>query len=110
LQGELARRSDARRRRLALIEATQEQAFAVLQAANLEELKATNPEDVAIAREMLATVRMLLFDALKAQRLEYGESTEIVSGGVAPYTADEMASAMGEVEAWRRQRMSGANG
>jgi hypothetical protein len=110
LQGEEARRIDARRRRLEMIEAAQEQAFAALHVANLDKLKASNPEDVAIAREMLATVRMLLFDALKAQRLEYGESTEIVSGGVAPYTADEMASAMAEVEAWRKRRMSAANG
>jgi hypothetical protein len=110
LQSELTRRTDARRRRLELIEAAQEQAYAALNVASLAELKATAPEDVAAAREMLATVRMLLFDALKAQRLEYGESTEIVSEGVAPYSADEMASAMAEVEAWRKRRMSAASG
>lgn len=89
LESERARRLDARRRRLEIIESAQEQAYAALLAANLAALKATDLEDVAAARELLASVRVLLMDALKAQRLEYDESTEIVEAGI-DLTADDL--------------------
>lgn len=103
LESERARRLDARRRRLEIIEAAQEQSYAALMAANLAALNATDLTDVAAARELLASVRVLLMDALKAQRLEYGESTEIVEAGI-EVTADDLQAAMADLEAWRRAR------
>jgi hypothetical protein len=109
LASERARRLDARRRRLEIIEAAQEQAYSALMAANLAALKATELDDVAAARELLASVRVLLMDALKAQRLEYGESTEIVEAGI-DLTADDLVAATRELEAWRTQRAPEPNG
>ena len=98
------RRVDAQRERLATIERVLGESSAALVIANLSEI------DQFSAREMLGSLRMVFFDALKAQRLEYGESTEIVATEHEPFSADEMAAAMAEVEQWRTGRQSEKSG
>lgn len=105
LESERARRLDARRRRLEIIEATQEAAYVAILAARLDALNGSSLVDVNLARDLLPSTRLLLSDALKAQRLEYGESTEIVEAGI-DLTADDLHAAMADLEAWR----SGRNG
>lgn len=104
LAGVEARRVDAQRERLAFIERLLGQSYVALGKAKLDEI------DEAAAREMIGALRMLFFDALKAQRLEFGESTEIVAAEHEPFNADEMAAAMAEVEQWRAERMKGESG
>lgn len=100
---EQIRRYEARRRRLEMIEAAQEGAYKALELAKLDDLS------VDQARELLGVIRLLLMDALKAERLEYGESTEIVDNNV-EITADDLASAARELDAWRTQRIPEKNG
>lgn len=100
---EQIRRYEARRRRLGMIEAAQEGAYKALELAKLDDLS------VDQARELLGVIRLLLMDALKAERLEYGESTEIVDNNV-ELTADDLVAATQELEAWRIQRAPERNG
>jgi hypothetical protein len=95
---EAARRLDARRRRLEIIEEVQEHAYKAIVAAELDRL------DKYTARELLGQTRMLLADSLKAQRLEYGESTEIMQQGLL-FSADDLAAAEAELEAWANEKL-----
>lgn len=94
---EAARRLDARRRRLEIIEEVQDHAHKAILAAELDKL------DRFTARELLGQTRLLLADSLKAQRLEYGESTEIMQQGLL-FSADDLAAAEAELEAWQNEK------
>lgn len=100
-----ALRVDAQRRRLEIVGQLLEWSYAGLKAAQIDAETLSETQ----AREMLGALRMLFFDAIKAQRLEFGESTEIVTEEHQPFTADEMAAAMAEVEQWRAARMSASS-
>jgi len=96
------RRRVAREARIELLQRTRVQADAALSAAHLEQL--TEEE----ARAMLGSLRMLLFDTLKAERLELGEPTEIIGDvDVVRFRADELAKAEEELGEWRKGRGNG---
>ena len=92
---EAQRRFDARQRRLAIIEAQREAAVHALSVAGLAELNPAQPEDVALAQKLLPSVRLLLTEMMRAERLEYGEATEIVDSG--PAVTDEVAAMLDKV-------------
>lgn len=92
------RRFAARQRRLDTIERLQVDATAAIEAANLPQLNAL------AAREMLGSLRMLLSDMMRAERLEYGEATEIVEEQGPGWTSDDMAGALAEIEEWKKDR------
>lgn len=94
---EAVRRIEAQRRRLEIIEDVQEKAYKAIGGATLDKL------DRLTARELLGQTRMLLFDSMKAQRLEYGESTEIMQQGLL-FSADDLAAAESELEAWTNEK------
>lgn len=93
------RRRVAREERIAILERVRGDAWNGIQKANLSEL------DESTARLMLGTLRMLLMEAMKGERLEMGEPTEILGeSGVAPFRADELAAAEEELRRWREER------
>jgi hypothetical protein len=71
-QVEGALRHDARMRRLARIEGLQDAVFAALDKAKIKDVSSQK-----VLRD-LAVFRKFFMDLLKAERLEYGETTEIV--------------------------------
>ncbi len=83
---EAERRFDARLRRLAIVEQLREEVVRALALANLSRLSE------AEAREMFSSLRIFLKDLLLAERLEYGEATEIVE------QPEAAATIAGEVE------------
>ncbi len=93
------RRRKAREERLAVLEAARVAAWKGLEAADLGDL------DRESAREMVGALRMLLVEAMKLERLELGEPSEIVEEreGVS-FTADELAKAEAELDEWRKGR------
>lgn len=88
----------ARIQRISRLAEVQELAMEALRSADLSNLGQSD------ALENLAVIRMLLADSMKAERLEYGEATEI-SGEVAPsFTSDDMIQYTKKLEEWRIQR------
>jgi len=98
---EAIRRFDARQRRLSAIQKLQEHAYAALSVANLSQL------DEAAARLVLPELRRLYEAMVRAERLEYGDATEIVASA-AEFTADDYARAHAELEQWQKTR-NGSN-
>ncbi len=93
------RRRVAREARIELLQSARAGAWKAIQNAHLSEL---SEED---ARSMLGSLRMLLMDALRGERLELGEPTEIVGDvEVKPFRADELAKAERELQEWRERR------
>ena len=86
---EAARRFDARQRRLAIIDEQREAAVHALQVAGLAQLDPSKPEDVLLAIKLMPSVRVLLSEMMRAERLEYGEATEIVEEN-GPAVAEEV--------------------
>lgn len=93
------RRRVAREVRIELLQNARDGAWKAVRNANLAEL------DEETARQMLGSLRMLLFDALKGERLEMGEPTEIVGDvDLVRFKADELAKAEEDVQEWRERR------
>lgn len=93
------RRRVARERRIEILQLARDQAWTGIQKANLSEL------DESTARYMIGSLRLLLVEAMKGERLEMGEPTEILAeSGVAPFRADELAAAQEELRRWREGR------
>ena len=96
------RRRVAREARIELLQEARDGAWKAVQNANLAEL------DEKTAREMLGSLRLMLFDALKGERLEMGEPTEIVGDvDIVRFSADELAKAEEDVQEWRERRKKG---
>jgi len=95
-QLESVRRFDARQRRLAIIDEQREAAVHALCVAGLAELDADEPEHVLLAIKLLPTVRVLLTEMMRAERLEYGEATEIVEES-GPAVSDEVRTMIEQV-------------
>ena len=121
------RRRAARERRLYLLGEIRESSWSAILAANLYKLNELLPmlaadgtpvlnadgspvmvssaENVGVARQMLGTLRMMFFGALKGERLEMGEPTEIVADvDIVQFRADELAAAEQGVAQWREER------
>ena len=121
------RRRAARERRLYLLGEIRESSWSAILAANLSKLNELLPmlaadgtpvlnadgspvmvssaENVGVARQMLGTLRMMFFGALKGERLEMGEPTEIVADvDIVQFRADELAAAEQGVAQWREER------
>ena len=81
-------RLDARRLRLEMIDELQQDAYQALRRANL---KALDGED---ARRLLSPLRLLWDVTLQAQRLEYGEATDIVAGSASHALGENMIRAL----------------
>lgn len=98
------RRRAAREERLRLLGEARQVVWKGLENANLAQLSEEE------ARGMLGTLRIFFFDALKGERLELGEPTEIVGDlDVVQFRADELARAQDELQEWREKR-NGSNG
>lgn len=93
------RRRDAREERIELLQSARAAAWKGIEIAKIEEL---GLED---ARSMLGSLRLLLFEALKGERLELGLPTEILAeSDSVEFRADELARAQSELQAWREEQ------
>jgi len=93
------RRRAAREERLRLLGEARAAVWQGLDNANLAELSKEE------ARGMLGTLRMFFFEALRGERLEMGEPTEIVGDlDVVQFRADDLAKAQDELREWREKR------
>lgn len=101
------RRLVARERRLELLGRARESAWTAILAANLAKLNADGTPVLSeeVARSMLGSLRLMFFDALRGERLEMGEPTEIVADvDIVQFRADELAAAERDVAQWREER------
>lgn len=93
------RRRLARETRIKLLQDARDRSWKAIQTADLDKLSKEE------ARQMLSGLRLLLFEALKGERLELGEPTEIVAGeDVVHFRADELAKAEDDLREWRDRR------
>ncbi len=94
------RRREARERRLYLLGQIRESSWTGILAANLAQLKPDGTPALSeeAARSMLGSLRLLFFDAVRWERLEMGEPTEIVSSepGIDAATKAMIAKIYGE--------------
>lgn len=96
---EAAVRELARQARLKRAGRMQQAGDVGLQRADLDQLTASE------ARALLGTLRMMLVDGMKQERLEYGESTEIVEERrPTKVTADDLEQATEALIEWRAMR------
>jgi hypothetical protein len=101
-QGENARRFDARERRRRVIDALLAQVVEAVAVADLPHM------DLAAARDALPTLRMMLRDLLRADRLEMGEPTVVTQevDANALVSADDLVGAARELEKFARGEAS----
>lgn len=80
------RRRVARERRLHLLGEIRESSWTAILAANLAKLNADGTPVLSeeVARSMLGSLRLMFFDALRGERLEMGEATDIVGSVAVP--------------------------